>query len=179
MKLYEIANDFQLLFDSLEDMTENTELTDEQRADAEQAWFDTLEGIEVDLADKAENVAVYIKTLKAEADMLKAEEDVLKKRREQKSKRAESLKAYLMNCMQRVNLTKIERPMAKITLRNNAESAMIADEKAFIEWAENNHDELLRYKAPEIAKTEVKKFLQAGGSIPNVTLGRTKSLIIK
>lgn len=107
MKLYELTNDFQRLFDSLEDMTENAELTAEEKAEAEKVWFDTLECVEAEFTDKAENVAAYVKVLGSEAKMLEAEEKALKARREQKIKQAESLKAYLMNSMQRVNLNKI------------------------------------------------------------------------
>ena len=57
MKLYELTNDFQGLFDSLEDMTENAELTAEEKAEAEKVWFDTLECVEAEFTDKAENVA--------------------------------------------------------------------------------------------------------------------------
>lgn len=54
MKLYELTNDFQRLFDSLEDMTENAELTAEEKAEAEKVWFDTLECVEAEFTDKAE-----------------------------------------------------------------------------------------------------------------------------
>ena len=60
MKLYELTNDFQRLFDSLEDMTENAELTAEEKAEAEKVWFDTLECVEAEFTDKAENVAAYV-----------------------------------------------------------------------------------------------------------------------
>lgn len=179
MKLYELTNDFQALFDSLEDVSENSELTDKEREDFETAWFDTLEGIEAEFEDKAENVAVYIKMLKSEADALKEEEASLKARREQKIKRVENLKKYLLDSMNKVNLKKIDKPMAKLSVRNNAETAVFSDEKAFIEWAKENNDELLRFKEPEIRKTEVKKFLQDGGKIKGVSLSRSQSVIIK
>lgn len=178
-KLYELTNDFQALFNSLEEVTDNSELTEEERENFETAWFDTLEGVEAEFEDKAENVAVYIKMLRAEADILKAEEDSLKARREQKSRRIENLKKYLLDSMNKVSLKKIDKPMAKLSVRNNAESAVFADEKAFIEWAKVNNDDFLRYKEPEIKKMEVKKFLQDGGKIEGVTLGRSQSVIIK
>lgn len=178
MKLYELTEDFQTLFDSLEDIS-SVDMDDESREQAEQAWFEALECVEAAFADKAENVAAYIKQISAEADMLAAEEKSLRARRAQKEKRAKRLKAYLLESMQNVKLTKIDAPMAKITVRNNAESAVIDDERAFIEWAQRGHDELLRHKTPEIDRAEVKRFLQAGGSIPGAALGRTKSIVIK
>lgn len=178
-KLYELTSDFKMLFDSLDNMTEDPDLTENQRHDLETAWFDTLESIEADFENKAENVAVYIKCLIAESEALKAEEVALKARRQQKEKRVEGLKKYLINNMVAIDLKKIDRPMAKLTVKNNPESAVFADEKAFISWAKDNNDDLLRYKEPEIAKTEVKKYLQSGGELPGVTLGRTQSIIIK
>lgn len=73
MKLYELTNDFQRLFDSLEDMTENAELTAEEKAEAEKVWFDTLECVEAEFTDKAENVAAYVKVLNSGAKMLEAD----------------------------------------------------------------------------------------------------------
>ena len=175
MKLYELTNDFQRLFDSLEDMTENAELTAEEKAEAEKVWFDTLECV----TDKAENVAAYVKVLNSEAKMLEAEERALKARREQKVKQAESLKAYLMNSMQRVNLNKIEGVMAKISITKGRESTEITDPKAFVEWAKVNDDSLLKYKDPDISKTAVKAAIEAGREIPYAAVVRRPGLTIR
>lgn len=179
MKLYELTNDFQRLFDSLEDMTENAELTAEEKSEAEKVWFDTLECVEAEFTDKAENVAAYVKVLSSEAKMLEAEEKALKARREQKVKQAESLKAYLMNSMQRVNLNKIEGVMAKISITKGRESTEITDPKAFVEWAKVNDDSLLKYKDPDISKTAVKAAIEAGREIPYAAVVRRPGLTIR
>lgn len=179
MKLYELTNDFQRLFDSLEDMTENAELTAEEKAESEKVWFDTLECVEAEFTDKAENVAAYVKVLSSEAKMLEAEEKALKARREQKVKQAESLKAYLMNSMQRVNLNKIEGVMAKISITKGRESTEITDPKAFVEWAKVNDDSLLKYKDPDISKTAVKAAIEAGREIPYAAVVRRPGLTIR
>lgn len=179
MKLYELTNDFQRLFDSLEDMTENAELTAEEKSEAEKVWFDTLECVEAEFTDKAENVAAYVKVLSSEAKMLEAEEKALKARREQKIKQAESLKAYLMNSMQRVNLNKIEGVMAKISITKGRESTEITDPKAFVEWAKVNDDSLLKYKDPDISKTAVKAAIEAGREIPYAAVVRRPGLTIR
>lgn len=179
MKLYELTNDFQRLFESLEDMTENAELTAEEKAEAEKVWFDTLECVEAEFTDKAENVAAYVKVLSSEAKMLETEEKALKARREQKVKQAESLKAYLMNSMQRVNLNKIEGVMAKISITKGRESTEITDPKAFVEWAKVNDDSLLKYKDPDISKTAVKAAIEAGREIPYAAVVRRPGLNIR
>jgi hypothetical protein len=81
--------------------------------------------------------------------------------------------------MEQVNLKKIDKPRARISLRNNAESVQIEDDTEFVNWAMNNREDLLRYKDPEISKTAVKQALNDGEEIPGASLVRTKSVLIK
>ena len=171
MKLYDYAAEFAELFDSLGDMAGDDDL--------EQAWFDTLESIEAEFEDKAENVAAYIKQLKGEADMLREQERAFAERRRAKEHHAERLKKYLLDNMAAVNLKKIDRPLAMISVKNNAESPRFDNESGFIEWAKRNADELLRYKEPEIDKNAVKRYLQEGHELDGVRLERSQSIIIK
>lgn len=171
MTLYDYSSDFAELFDRFDEMQGDEDL--------EQAWFDTLESIECDFMDKAENIAAYIKSLNAYADTLKAEEKHLAERRRAKENRADRLKKYLLECMEKAHIGRIDRPMASVSVRNNAESPRFSDENKFITWARENADELLRYKPPEIDKTAVKKYLQDGGELDGVTLERSKSVTIK
>jgi hypothetical protein len=69
--------------------------TEEDAEDIEQAWFDTLEGIEGEFECKAESVAQYIKELNAEAEAIKAEEKKLSARRKAKENAAIRMKDYL------------------------------------------------------------------------------------
>ena len=59
--------------------------------------FATLEGAR---NDKLEAVALYIKTLEAEAAAMSAEEKILAARRQVKERKAERLREYLSNSMQ-------------------------------------------------------------------------------
>lgn len=194
--LYELSNDFAELFDQFDAINDYEPNTDADgnyvdddgniiadlnifKQDMLAAWYDTLEGIECEFEAKAENIACYIKSLKAEADDIEAEEKALKLRKEQKRRKLEGLKQYLKNEMARVNRLKIDTPRAKLSIRNNAESLVVDDTEAFIRWAEQENDSLLKYSEPEIRKTEVKKLVQAGEEIPNVHLERSQSLIIK
>ena len=78
-KLYEMTAEFAELFDNY-DAIVNIEFTpdgnggfvdddgnpvdpEERRKEMQQAWFDTLDGMEQELVRKAENVAVYIKNM--------------------------------------------------------------------------------------------------------------------
>lgn len=197
MKLYESAGIFAQLFDDFDvicsyepEKNDNGDYVDDDgnvinditayRQELQQAWFDTLSGIEEEFDVKAENVAAYIKGLKAEADALKAEETALNRRRKAKENQIERLKAYLLENMKLINRQKIDTPKAKLSIRNNAESVQFDDENDFITRCElAGADDFLRYKKPEIDKTEVKAALKRGDLIDGARLIRTQSLIIK
>ena len=173
-----MTSQFRQLFDSLDAIMENddAELDTEEMAEA---WFDTLEGMELEIEDKAENVALYIKGTLAEVEAIKAERDRLDARMKARKNAAERLKKYLLDNMVKASRNKIETAKTVISVRSNAESVSVADEGSFIEWAQKHHDDYLRYKTPEINKTAVKKALQSVEEIPCCELVRTQSVIIK
>ena len=149
------------------------------REEMAEAWFNTLETMEADIYDKAENVALYIKNLDYEIKAIKSEKSRLDARLKSKEKSCKNMLEYLKNCLEAAKLKKIETPRAAIAIRNNPESVEIADERGFINWAQDNNDDLLRYKDPEVNKTAVKQLLKAGEEVPFAKLIRTQSLTIK
>ncbi len=196
MKLYELAEGFNTLFDSFDainnwepDTDSNGQPIDDDgniienpvlyKVNMLNAWFDTLESIEGEFDMKAENIAVFIKEIKAEADLLKAEEQSLRKRRQTKERQIDSLKTYLLTQMQEIGKSKIDTQKALISIRNNAPSLVIDDELSFINWAEMHNDSLLKYSMPEIRKADVKKAVKAGIDIPYVHTEVNTSVIIK
>ena len=149
------------------------------REEMAQAWFDTLDGMEIAIQEKAENVALYIKNLDYEIKAIKNEKSRLDARLKSKENSCKNMLEYLKNCLEAAKLKKIETPRAAISIRNNPESVEITDEKSFIGWAQDNNDDLLRYKDPEVNKTAVKQLLKAGEEVPFAKLIRTQSLNIK
>ena len=107
-----------------------------------------------------------------------AEESALSKRRKAKENQITYLKAYLIDNMTAIGRKLIDKPKARISLRNNPESVEIANEKEFIKWAESNSPGLLNYK-PNISKTAVKEALKNGDNIPGAVIDRKVSVIIK
>ena len=177
-RLFDISNDFAALFDQLDAFDEIEE--DDMREAAQQAWYDTLEGIETEFELKAENVAQYIKALRVEADAIREEEKTLAARRKAKEKRAAGLISYLLACMKQIHRDKIETAKCKLSIRKNAESVQVTDEEGLArQLAALGRDDLIRVKPPELDKTALKKALQAGEAIDGASLGRTESLIIK
>lgn len=197
MKLYEEIEAFASLFDDFDNICdyepEKNELGEyidpggnvikdiqEYRRELEEAWFDTLDGMEEKIECKLENLAAYRKEVNAEAQALKDEENSLKLRRKVKEHKVERIDNYILLSMQTIGRAKLDKPKAKISLRTNAESVHISDENKFITLCEKTGmDDYLRYKAPEINKTAVKKALQSGVVIEGAELQRTQSLIIK
>ena len=196
MKLYEITGMFAELFDRFDDIANYTPDTDEfgryvtedgdiiedleaYRQSYLTAWFDTLTSIEGEFNEKAENVAVYIKNLTADINEMKAEEKRLKSRRVSAENQVERMKKYLLNSMQAIGVKKISMPRARITLRLNAESVVIENEKALIDWAMRHDETILKYQEPELKKTDIKELLRMGEKIPFARLERKESVMLK
>lgn len=197
MKLYELTETFANLFGQFEDINDYEPDTNEdgqpidddgniiEDVDAYKekmltAWFDTLEGIEGEFDEKAESIAVYIKQLKAEANILKFEKSAIAKRQSQKEREVEKLAAYLLISMKAIGRSKIDMPHAVVSIRNNAPSLVIDDEISFVEWAEeHNLAHLLKYSMPEVKKNDVKALYKNGEEIPFVHMESKQSLSIK
>lgn len=69
------------------------------KADMLAMWFDTLEGIEGEFSEKAENIACYIKALEREADMHELEAKEQASRAKVKRKKADLLRKRLIESM--------------------------------------------------------------------------------
>lgn len=196
MKLYEMTEQFNELFDQFDDINNYTPNQDESghyvdgngeiipdleafREKLRNAWFDTLNALEDEFESKAENVAVYLKSVFVEIAAMKDEEAALRRRRQNLEKNMDAMQRHLIGAMNQIGLKKIEMPRARITIRNNGESLAVDNEEDFIEWAKENAMELLKFSAPSIKKTDTKRLLQKGEDIPFVHLTRTQSLIIK
>lgn len=196
-RLFNIATDFSQLFDRCDEIASwepdtdangnpvdetGNEISDinAYRNEMLTAWFDTLEGMETEFTAKAENIGVYLKQLKSEKEAIDEEVKSLRKRSAAKERQLDSLKDYLIHCMDEMKIAKIDQPRAKISIRNNAESAQIPDENAFITWAQtHNRDDLLTYHKPDIKKSAVKEAIKSGDELPGATVGRTRSVMVR
>lgn len=194
-RLFDISQDFEALFDQFDAISEYEFLVDEDgrpvdddgnpvnpetaKAEMLEAWFDTLSGIKEEFNFKAENLAQYIKCLKAEAEDIDEEMKKLRARRDSRNKRIERLKNYLMENMEAVGITKIDMPKAKITIRKSTPSIKFDNEKDFIEMLENSgRNNLLKYSSPEIRKSEIKKLIRSGEKFDGARLEPGRSVII-
>ena len=153
MKLYEIDEAIMACIDA-----ETGEVID----------ADKLDKLTMERDAKIENVALWIKDLKAEAEALKNEKQALAERQKVAENKMESLKKYLAYALDG-NAFKSTR--ASVTFRKS-QVVEIAD----IYKLDENY---LRYKEPEADKTAIKEALKAGKTVAGATLVENTSVIIK
>ena len=158
MKLYEIEN---AILDCID--LETGEVIDTERLDA----------LHMECDAKIENVALWIKDLKAEAEAIKAEKMALAERQKVAENKAESLKNWLAYAL---DGQKFSTARCAISFRKT-EKVEISDVGMIRLMKE--HDELLTYKDPEPNKTAIKQALKDGLTVQGVQLVQNMSTIIK
>lgn len=122
---------------------------------------------------KLENMALWIKNLRAEAGALKAEKDTLAERQKQAENTAEKLARYLSEML---GGQAFKTPKVVCSFRKSVSTQIQPD---FINWAKANDCSLLKFKEPEPDKTAIKKALQSGVPIPYSSLKHNRNLSIK
>ena len=132
-----------------------------------------LDRLQMEREKKLENVACWIKDLKAEAEALKNEKQALAERQRVAENKAESLKKWLAYALQG---EKFKTPKCAISFRKS-EAVEVTDEG--LNNLMKEHDELLTYKAPEPNKTAIKQALKDGLNVAGVQLVQNISTIIK
>ena len=153
MKLYEID---QAIMDCID--METGEIVNEE----------LLNDLQMERDAKIENVALWIKELKAEAEALKAEKLAFAERQKVTENKMESLKKWLAYAL---NGEKFKTVRASVTFRTT-DNVEIAD----IFKLDENY---LRYKEPEADKDAIKKAIKAGQQVAGATLVSSTSVIIK
>lgn len=161
MNIYEID---QAILDCID--TETGEIVD----------MEALEQLSMDRVQKAENVACWRKNLMAMIASIKAEEDALKKRRESLQRKVDGLDGYLAA---HFSGEKIETPRVVINWRKSTGVEVLDKQEAIDYLMHIEHDDLLKYKEPDIDKKAAKALLESGVTIPGLTLAERMNLQIK
>lgn len=158
MKLYEIDNAILECIDM-----ETGEVIDAEKLDA----------LNMERDAKIENVVLWIKDLKAEAEAIKAEKLALAERQKVAENKVESLKKWVAYAL---GGQKFSTAKCAVSFRNT-ESVEVTEEG--LEALMKEHDELLTYKAPEPNKKAIKDAIKDGLSVAGVQLVQNVSTIIK
>ena len=129
---------------------------------------EVLDALEMERDQKIENIACFIKNLKAEAEAIRAEEKALADRRKAAENKAERLKEYLAN---NLNGEKFKSPRVAVSWRRS-ESVVVPDVFQL-------PDEYVRYKDPEPNRTLIKEAIKKGFTVEGAELVENTNLIIK
>lgn len=127
-----------------------------------------LDALNMERNAKVENICLWIKNLKAEAEALKAEKDAFAQRQKTAENKLNSLKRYISAYLEG---TPFKTARVAVSFRKT-ESVEIADGTIL-------PDEYLRFKQPEPDKAALKAALKNGMAIDGVSLVTDKSITIK
>lgn len=132
-----------------------------------------LDKLQMEREKKLENVACWIKDLKAEAEALKAEKQALAERQKVAENKAESLKKWLAYVL---DGQKFSTSKCAVSFRKTEVVEVTPDG---LNALMHEHDELLTYKTPEPNKTAIKQAIKDGLNVAGVQLVQNVSTIIK
>lgn len=159
MKLYEIDNAILECIDM-----ETGEVID----------IDRLNELQMERETKIENVACWIKDLKAEAEAIKAEKMALAKRQQVAENKAESLKNWLAYAL---DGQKFKTARCAVSFMHT--EAVEVTPEGLENLMRGGCDELLTYEQPKPNKTAIKAALKDGLNVSGVQLVHNTSTIIK
>lgn len=167
MRLYELTQDFVNLKSQLEEYDLDPE-----------TFHSALEGIQVPIAEKAENIVKLMKDLEAEEAAYKAEADRLMLKANQTKKQKEYLKSYLDDNLKAAGIKELKAGVFDIKFRKGTEVVQVDDIQIPTPF-EAPH--LYIEQEPKfIGKADLKKLLKEGQQIKGVSLVRNPdSLVVK
>lgn len=162
--LYELTGNYLILAEMLDD------------PDADPITvMDTMDAIEGELDEKAENYGRIIRNLEAEAEAIRTEVDRLSRRRKTIDNNIDSLKKRLQMAMELTNRPKIDTPLFKFYIQKNAPSVVLD-----VEDLTELPPEWLTYREPTVNKAAIKDALKAGLDLEGIAhLEQSQSLRIR
>lgn len=140
-----------------------------------EAILDTLESLQMEFDEKADNIACAIKNTLAEVDALKKEEQALQARRASKERLAERMKYAISAAMQRLGKSKIESSRNLITFRKS-QSLVIQNEN---EFKTQYPDYCTTETVIKIPKKEITELIKKGQTFSGVSIETKQNIQIK
>lgn len=135
--------------------------------DGEVIDLEAMERLQMERAEKIENVACWVKNLESDIAALYEEEKNLAARRKAAENKAESLRKYLAMAL---GGQKFSTPRVAISYRKSTQVSIPVPEKVPASW----------YKASySVDKAAIKKALQNGEKVPGASLVENLNMQIK
>lgn len=137
-----------------------------------QCLNDTLESLEGEIEDKAENIAKLIRQTDLEIEIIKKEIERLSNKRQLLESGKERLKAYLKNEMELLNTNKISTPLFRISIQNNPPAVEVLDIKKIPE-------NYFKMQDPVLDKKILLQDLKEGLPISGAKIKHSQSLRVR
>lgn len=166
MTLYEIKEQYLQALESLQIDDETGEII----------GGEYIANLQSEFAEKAENVGLYIKNLKADVNALGNEIQALTARKRETEKRVEWLRSYLYNVMKETGNNKISTSKISMYFKKSQKLQCNAD---FVKWCKGNRDDLLRYSEPELDKMKIKEEIKNGAVFDGAWIEQGENIIIR
>lgn len=162
ISLYEMTNDLEELLN-----LSNEEITEEQREEITDAIMDMIK-------NKSENIIKVIRNFETRIDAVKNEEKRLTEYRKSEEKKLENLKNYVVTCLQKVDIKKIDTNLGKVSIRKVPASVQVVD------ILDIPREFLITEETVKVDKRALKEVLKTGKSVKGVILNDNKySLNVK
>lgn len=164
--LYELSSDYQLTLDNLMDMLDAGDID-------EQAFLDTMEGIEDEVKAKATAVASYILNMRSLAANIKEAEANMAARRKSLESKATRLSDYLLSNLEAAGIPDVQTPLFAIKIKKLPPSVVVAKGAVL-------PDNFINRKVTETPnKVAIKNYLKEGNELAGVELVSGKRLEVK
>ena len=163
MKLYEITNEYENIFNQI---NEDGEIGED--------LLSKIDSVTLDFQEKAISVACYIKNLEAEEKAISDAMKDMAKRKDVLTKQAQYLSDYLQYNLQKLSINEIKSsPYFKIRIKQCPPSVEVVDESQIPK-------EYFREKVTfSVDKIRLKEVLSEGVEVTGATLQRKLKLEIK
>ncbi len=157
------------LYEINQELIDTWELcVDEETGEINDELFAQFEALKIERDEKIENIALWIKNLRAESAAIKEEAKNLTGRAKTAENKADRLEKYIGNALagEKFNTSRVAISWRKST-------SVECEDMSVVPF------EYLRYKEPELDKVKVRDVLKTGGSVAGCYLQERQSMSIK
>lgn len=139
---------------------------------------EALTALHMEREKKLENVALWVKDLKAEADAIANEVKVLTARKKAAENKADRLRAWLAEALEG---EAFKTGKVKVNYTHSTRLNVI-DEQSVVNYIQTHYQEpeqFLKFQLPEIRKDAVKAEIKNGAQIPGACIESSENIVIK
>ncbi len=133
---------------------------------------DTLEGIEGEIEDKADNYAKVIRTLEGQVDTIDTEISRLQSKKKAVKNSIDSIKSNLERSMIQTGKKKFKTDLFSFGIQKNPPTVSVKDESKIPGY-------FWKQKAPELDRVALKNYLKENGATEYAELVQDESLRIR